>query len=113
MINDLSSHHCVPCEGGTAPLTRAEADTYLAAVSAWAYVGGIEKSITRDFEFADFKAAVSFVNKIAEIAESEQHHPDISLHDYKKVTITLTTHAIGGLSVNDFVIASKINQIKD
>jgi 4a-hydroxytetrahydrobiopterin dehydratase len=110
MLN-LSSHHCVPCEGGTAPLTRTEADTYLAAVSGWAYVGGIEKSITRDFEFADFKSAVVFVNKIAEIAESEQHHPDISLHDYKKVTITLTTHAIGGLSVNDFVIASKINQI--
>ena len=63
------------------------------------------------FVFRDFKEALSFVNKVGRLAETEDHHPDIFLHNYKKVDITLSTHAIGGLSVNDFIMAAKINQL--
>ena len=69
-------------------------------------------SITKTFEFKDFKLALYFVNKVGELAESENHHPDIFLHNYKKVDITLSTHAIGGLSSNDFIMAAKINNLE-
>ena len=68
------------------------------------------KSISKNFKFKDFKEALAFVNKVGDIAESEGHHPDIEL-GWGKVTITLSTHAIGGLSQNDFIVAAKINNI--
>ena len=67
--------------------------------------------IQRKFEFKNFKEALEFVNKVGRLAESENHHPDIFIHNYRKVTITLTTHAIKGLSENDFIIAAKLNQL--
>jgi len=73
-----------------------------------------EKSIgmKRTWKFKDFKEALTFVNRVGELAESENHHPDISLHNYRKVTITLWTHVIKGLSENDFIMAAKIDQLQ-
>lgn len=104
---NLSQHHCVPCEGGTAPLTRQEFTVYLDQVKDWTILNDL--ALERDFTLKNFKAAVAFINAVAEVAESEGHHPDITLYDYKKVKINLTTHAIKGLSINDFVMATKID----
>lgn len=109
--DSLKQGHCVPCEGGTAPLTEAEENNYHDATPEWQIHREGTHKITRDFAFKNFKEAVAFINKIADIAESEGHHPNINLHDYKKVTIELSTHAIGGLSTNDFILAVKINEL--
>lgn len=110
-MQTLTQQKCVPCEGGTSPLTRSEFQQYLDAVSGW-QVAGEAKSIQKEFVLKDFKQALAFVNKTGEIAENEGHHPDINLHNWKKVTITLKTHAINGLSINDFIMAAKIDTIQ-
>lgn len=106
---DLSKHHCVPCEGGTAPLTPAEFSVYWEQVQDWSVVD--DRLIKKDFAFKNFSLAMKFVDQVAALAEAEGHHPDILIHDFKFVTISLTTHAIKGLSVNDFVMAMKINEL--
>ena len=79
-------------------------------ISNWKNGEGNE-SIEREFEFSNFNEAVEFINKVAKIAELEEHHPDILLHNYKKVKITLTTHKAGGLTEKDFIVAEKINEL--
>ncbi|MBI3486038.1 4a-hydroxytetrahydrobiopterin dehydratase [Candidatus Daviesbacteria bacterium] len=106
---DLASKHCKPCEGGTAPFKKEEYQPYLKSVPKWKDVEG--KTIERNFKFENFKHALDFVNKVGAIAEEEGHHPDIYLHSFNKVKLTLTTHAISGLSENDFILASKIDKI--
>lgn|SRR3989338_2328017 len=106
----LDQKHCVPCEGGVAPLAGEELNNYLKAVPNW-QLDGDKKKIRREFTFKNFKDALAFINKVGAIAEDEQHHPDIFLHDYKLVTINLWTHAIGGLSENDFILAAKIDNL--
>jgi len=108
--SDLSQHHCVPCEGGIAPLSRREFSVYLDQVKDWIIINDVV--IEREFSFKNFKAAIAFMNQIAEVAESEGHHPDLLLHDYKKLKVTLSTHAIKGLSINDFVLAIKIDALE-
>ncbi|MDE2018828.1 MAG: 4a-hydroxytetrahydrobiopterin dehydratase [Patescibacteria group bacterium] len=103
---DLSKKHCVPCEGGTLPLEGDLLAEFTAQAPAWKVIDG--KKISREFKFKDFKAAMAFVNKVAEIAEAEQHHPDIYIF-YNLVRFELWTHAIGGLSENDFILAAKIS----
>ncbi len=105
----LIEQRCVPCEGGTMPLTIPEAQKLLEDIPLWTLVPDVKK-ISKTFKFKDFAEALAFTNKIGAIAESEGHHPDIAL-SWGKVDITLTTHAIGGLSVNDFILAAKIDQI--
>lgn len=106
---DLTHKKCVPCEGGTPPLQPAEIETYLPQiVPAWQVINN--RQIKREFIFKDFAQAIKFVNQVAQLAETEGHHPDIHLIDYKKVIIELTTHAVGGLSENDFIMAAKINK---
>lgn len=78
-------------------------------VKDWA-ISDDDKNISKHFKFQNFKEALEFVNKVGDIAESEGHHPDIEL-GWGKVNITLTTHAIHGLSQNDFIVAAKINAI--
>lgn len=107
--NALAQHHCEPCEGGVAPLTREEFTVYLPQVENWQIIE--DKSIERVFTLKNFMAVIELVNKIAAIAESEGHHPDLLVHDYKKLKVSLTTHAIQGLSVNDFVLAVKIDEL--
>lgn len=110
MTNDLSTQKCVPCEGGTAPLTEQEENMYHEQTPDWEILREDIHQIEKDFQLANFKEAIAFVNSISEIAESEGHHPDIFLHDYKHVLVNLHTHAIGGLSVNDFILAVKIDK---
>jgi len=106
---DLIKKKCVPCEGGVQPMRGDEIKIYISYLkSEWQVQEG--KKITKQFMFKDFKESIRFVNNIAEIAESEGHHPDIKV-SYNIVKICLWTHAIGGLSVNDFIVARKIEEI--
>ena len=110
---DLTKKHCVPCEGGTAPLTKKEAEVMMQNVPGWRLMQDAKKgqlSIGRDFEFKDFKEAMAFVNKVADVANAEDHHPDIYIF-YNVVKLQLSTHAIGGLSENDFIVAAKTNKL--
>ncbi len=109
-MENLSQKRCVPCEGGIDPLTRDQFEVYLEQLPDWTVLD--DKSIERELRFKDFVEAMAWVNKVAEIAEDEGHHPDIYIHGWNKVRITLWTHAIGGLSINDFVVASKIDRIR-
>lgn len=106
---DLTSQKCVPCEGGTKPLTQKEIEPYLTNVKDWK-VKDEGKKIEKKFRFKDFKQALAFVNQIGEIAEKEGHHPDIDF-GWGYAEIELSTHAIGGLSVNDFILAAKIDRL--
>ena len=107
-MENLASKKCVPCEGETPPLSKEQVKKLLPQIQGW-IMGSDFKKISRDFKFKDFKAALDFVNKVAELAESEGHHPDILVHDWNKVRLELSTHAIGGLSENDFIMAAKID----
>jgi 4a-hydroxytetrahydrobiopterin dehydratase len=108
VTGDLTKKKCEPCEGGTKPLTPDEYDAYLHnELSGWHDVD--EKKIEKHYKFKDFQEALDFVSKVGQIAEEEGHHPDIYLHNWNKVRLTLTTHAIHGLSVNDFILAAKID----
>lgn len=106
---DLASKKCVACEGGTPPFTAEEIQTYLPQLKRqWIVIDG--KKIKNEFTFKDFKEAMGFINKIAEIAEAEGHHPDMYIF-YNHVSIELWTHAVGGLSENDFIMAAKIEEL--
>jgi len=107
---DLTKKHCVPCEGGTPPLPDEKEDELIKQAQDWNLFRDGTHKITRQFKFKDFKKTMEFVNKIAELAESEGHHPDIKIV-YNKVNLDLFTHAVGGLSENDFIMASKINNL--
>ncbi|HCS78916.1 TPA: pterin-4-alpha-carbinolamine dehydratase [Patescibacteria group bacterium] len=106
----LTQQKCAPCEGGVAPLRRSEFQQYLDAVSGWNATNN-DLAIQRKFKFKNFKTVMEFVNKVAVLAESEGHHPDLNVHNWNQLTITLSTHAIGGLSINDFILAAKIEQL--
>lgn len=113
-MSDLTQKHCVPCEGGTPPLTDAQEDTLKEQTPNWILMRGdqniVVHKIRRQFTFKTFKDAISFVNKVADLAETEGHHPDIYVF-YNKVQLELFTHAVGGLSENDFIMAAKINSL--
>lgn len=104
-MNDLSNKKCIPCEGKVKPYEKDDAVELLEQVPGWDLQ---DTYITRTYTCSDFKEAMQFVNKVADIAEAEDHHPDITIM-YNKVTLTLTTHAINGLSENDFILAAKID----
>ena len=106
----LSNKKCVPCEGGISPFSLEDLFAYQKQVHEDWRVADEGKKIKRDFTFVDFKEAMAFVNKVADIAEMEGHHPDITI-SYNKVVVSLWTHAIGGLSENDFIMAAKIDAI--
>jgi|SRR3989344_1860888 len=106
----LENKKCVPCEGGTKPLLKETALKMMEKIEGWELIGDNELKILKHFEFKDFKQAMEFVNKVAEIAEEQGHHPDIVV-SYRKVTLSLVTHAISGLSENDFIMAAKINAL--
>lgn len=106
---DLSNKKCVPCEVGGKPLTPSDVAILIKDLPKWRVIDN--KKIERQRQFKDFKEAMNFVNKVAEIAENEGHHPDIYIY-YNKITLELSTHAVGGLSENDFILASKIEKIE-
>jgi 4a-hydroxytetrahydrobiopterin dehydratase len=109
MINGLAQKKCVPCEGGVKPLKGETVKKLLSQLeTGWKVVH--EDHLEREFKFKNFKDALSFVNKVGAIAEKEQHHPNIEL-TWGYVKIRLWTHAIGGLSDNDFILAAKIDEL--
>jgi len=105
----LTQKHCVPCEGGIKPFSPAQTKKYLGEVPKWEVVGN--KKIKRELKFKNFARTMKFVNKVAGLAEEEGHHPDFKIN-YSKVSLELSTHAIGGLSENDFILAAKIDQMQ-
>ncbi|MBU3759568.1 MAG: 4a-hydroxytetrahydrobiopterin dehydratase [Candidatus Omnitrophica bacterium] len=104
---ELVHKKCVPCKGLTQPLSRDAAEKFLRDVPGWDLEGG---EIRRTFRFRNYYETVSFINAAAWIAHQEDHHPDISF-SYRQCTVRLTTHAIRGLSENDFICAAKINRL--
>lgn len=107
---ELTQKHCVPCEGDTPPFTKEQEDIYIEEVPSWVLgQEGIHK-LKKGFSFKNFKEAIAFVNRVAEIAETEGHHPDIRIM-YNKVELELFTHTVGGLSENDFIMAAKIDKL--
>ena len=106
----LRGKKCLPCEGGVPAISAEDARRYVEATPKWS-VADDGKSIFRKVNCNNFVDAMKLMNQIGEIAESEQHHPDLHLTGYRKVRIDLTTHAIGGLSENDFIVAAKIDEI--
>lgn len=121
----LSQRKCKPCEKGATPLPSSAAQILLKDVTGWelvdlpaapkegasraAQAGG--KALRKTVKCKDFLDAVSLIQKIAPVAEIEDHHPDLHLTGYRRLTVELSTHAIGGLSENDFILAAKIDQL--
>jgi 4a-hydroxytetrahydrobiopterin dehydratase len=108
----LNEKHCVPCEGGTPALDERASKLLLDEVSGWKLEGanGKAATISKRYEFADFLAAMAFVDRMAALAEREGHHPDFCVH-YSRVDVSLSTHAANGLTENDFILASKLDVI--
>jgi 4a-hydroxytetrahydrobiopterin dehydratase len=101
----LAGQDCKPVQAGTTPLSHKETEKLLQEIPHWSPLG---KSIQRESRFKDFRQAMDFVNNVASIANDQDHHPDIFI-SYNKVRLILTTHKIGGLSMNDFIMAAKID----
>jgi 4a-hydroxytetrahydrobiopterin dehydratase len=111
----LRDRRCVPCEGGEPAVDDRTANLLLAEIPGWAIgtgddKGKAHKQIGKTYRFDDFLAAMAFVDRMAALAEEEGHHPDFAVH-YSQVDVTVWTHAVGGLSDNDFILASKIDAI--
>ena len=109
MHEPLSQRKCRPCEGGVTPLPESAARTLLQDVTEWELVDG--KAIRKTVKCKNFLDAVGLIQRIAPVAEAEDHHPDLHLTGYRRLTIELSTHAIGGLSENDFILAAKIDAL--
>ena len=107
-MNDLINKNCVPCQGGIPPLTAEEIKHYLHKVKDWHVIDN--HHLEKTFVFPNFKSALSFVNKVGELAEQEMHHPNICF-TWGKVDITIWTHKINGLHDNDFIMASKFDEL--
>lgn len=108
-MSGLADKKCKPCEGGTDPLNRERTASLLTQVPGWR-VAGNGNAITRDFGFKGFLGTISFVNAMAWVAHQQGHHPDFKA-GYDYCNVTYTTHAIGGLSENDFICAHRLNQL--
>ncbi|MBI5630861.1 MAG: 4a-hydroxytetrahydrobiopterin dehydratase [Elusimicrobia bacterium] len=109
-MSDLVHKKCVPCEGGVPALTRGEAAGYLRELESWR-LSEDGKSIRRELLMKDFRAAIELIKAVAEVAEAEDHHPDLHLTGYRKLAVELSTHAVGGLTENDFILAAKIESL--
>lgn len=107
---NLNSKRCKPCHGETKPIERSEADRLLAEIPGWS-LDADGRYLHRTWIVRDFMTAIRFFQQVAELAESEDHHPDLHLENYREVTIRLSTHAIKGLSENDFILAAKISNL--
>ncbi len=104
---DLTSKSCKPCEGGVPPLTREQASSLLRELDGWALH---EATIDKTFEFKNYYQTMAFVNAVAWISHREDHHPDMAV-GYNKCRVEYSTHAIGGLSENDFICAAKVDAL--
>ena len=109
-MEQLTNKKCVPCEGIGRAYSYLEIKAYLGQIPGWAMTPGA-KSIERDYALKNFVACVDLINKIKTIAEDEMHHPDLHLTGYKNLKVVLYTHALGGVTENDLIVAAKINQL--
>ncbi len=108
--DQLVQKKCLPCEGGVAAYSQADAERQLTKLAGWRLTHD-GKRIRKDWKMKNFLAGIEFFNAVARVAEADQHHPDLHLEEYRKVWIELWTHAIGGLSENDFILAAKIDGV--
>jgi 4a-hydroxytetrahydrobiopterin dehydratase len=106
-MSELSTKKCKPCEGGVAPLREDAAQALLKQLNGWEIKDGL---LTKEFGFKDYYETMAFVNATAWISHREDHHPDLVV-GYKACTVSYITHAIGGLSDNDFICAAKIDAL--
>lgn len=106
----LRSRRCVPCELGVPKLSPAEAQAFLGQLSGWTITADGQR-IRKVWTVKHFMAGIHFFNKVAELAEAEGHHPDLHLAGYRNLAIEIWTHAIGGLSENDFILAARIDDL--
>ena len=106
----LVEKKCVPCEGGVPKMTPEEVAEQIAELPEWEVTRGGER-IARQWVVKNFLAAMEFFNHVAGVAEAEGHHPDLHVEGYRNVTVEIWTHAIGGLSENDFILAAKIDRL--
>lgn len=106
----LASRKCRPCEGGVEKLTANEARARLDLLAGWRLTHGGAR-IRKDWTVRNFLAGIDFFTRVAELAEAEGHHPDLHLEGFRNVWIELWTHAMGGLSENDFILAAKIDRL--
>ena len=111
-MSDLANKKCIPCEGGIPAFDIQEIHKYLKKVDGWDVLQNNEKNfyIEKEFKFKNFLGSQKFVNDVGKISEQEGHHPDI-LFGWGYARIKITTHAIKGLSENDFILAAKIDKI--
>ncbi|HYT94147.1 MAG TPA: 4a-hydroxytetrahydrobiopterin dehydratase [Gemmataceae bacterium] len=107
---ELTRKRCTPCEGGVPPLPAEQVKKYLDGLPGWRLTSD-GKRIRREWRVKDFLAGLDFFNRIGRIAEDEGHHPDLHLTEYRDVAVELWTHAVGGLTENDFIVAAKIEQL--
>jgi 4a-hydroxytetrahydrobiopterin dehydratase len=106
-ICELAKGKCKPCEGGVPPLTKDEASRYLATLPGWQQH---DTAIAKTYRFKNYHETMAFVNATAWISHREDHHPNLAV-GYNQCMVTYTTHAIGGLSENDFICAAKIDAL--
>ena len=107
---ELTKKRCVSCEDGATALTSEEVKALLPSVPAWKLTPD-GKRIRREWRVLDFLTALDFFRKVGDIAQSEDHHPDLHLTGYRDVAIEISTHAVKGLTENDFILAAKIDQV--
>lgn len=107
---ELVRKKCRPCEGGVEPCTLSEAESQLGQLNGW-YLTHDGKRIRKDWKVKNFMAGMEFFNRCADVAEEDGHHPDLHIEGYRNVSVELWTHAIGGLSENDFILAAKIDEL--
>lgn len=109
-MGSLTKKKCVPCEGGVEPLDTEQARQYLSELAEGWDLSGDGKEISRNFKFKNFYSTMSFVNAVAWVANNEDHHPNLEV-GYGNCRVRYTTHAIDGLSENDFICAAKIDAL--
>ena len=111
-MSDLLDKKCIPCEGGVMPFDISEIHKYQKKVDGWEIIKNKEEIffLSKKFEFENFLKSQDFVNEVGKVSEKEGHHPDISF-GWGYAEIKVTTHAIKGLSENDFILAAKIDKI--
>ena len=107
---DLAGRRCQACTPGTPVLERGRVEELLPQVAGW-QLADDGKGLHFERRMKDFAEALALVNRVGAIAEEEDHHPDIRIFSYRNVALDLSTHAIGGLSENDFILAAKINRL--
>lgn len=107
---ELRTKKCVPCEGGVPKLTLVESQNLCRTISGWQLVRNGDR-IRKEWVVQHFDAAMEFFQRVAALANHEGHHPDLHLEGYRHVAIEIWTHAIGGLSENDFILAAKIDEL--